>query len=167
MTIVHEPIVIALGSNMQDPPAQIRAAFERLQRLPDSRNWRLSRVFRTPPWGIREQAEFANAVALADVSLAPVALMQALLKIEAELGRERLGPRNGPRSIDLDLIGFGHRQFEVEALVVPHPRARERAFVLGPWRDLAPDASFPDGTPIAGAWAALPVAERNAIQPWN
>lgn len=166
MSTLHEPVVIALGSNMHDPPAQIQRAFTQLHRLPECRNWRLSRVFRTPPWGILDQAEFANAVAIADTMLAPLALMQALLATEARLGRERVGPRNGPRSIDLDLIAFGRRQFAVEALTVPHPRACERAFVLGPWRDLVPDAVLPNGGTVAAAWAALPASERDAIRLW-
>lgn len=161
-----EPVVIALGSNLQNPPSQIATAFRMLQGLAETRQWQLSPIFRSPPWGITEQAEFANAVALAEVALAPSSLLQAMHTVETQMGRDRTVPRNGPRVIDLDLICFGQRRLSIPQLSVPHPRASERAFVLGPWLALAPDARLANGELVSACWDRLPADARDSLKTW-
>jgi 2-amino-4-hydroxy-6-hydroxymethyldihydropteridine diphosphokinase len=133
---------IALGSNLDDPRAQVQRGFEALAALPQSRLLARSRLYRTPPWGIAEQPDFINAAARLETSLPPRALLDALRTIEARAGRVR-GVRNGPRSLDLDLLLYGDRIVDEPDLVVPHPRLHERAFVLLPLADVAPELEVP------------------------
>lgn len=118
----------------------------------------VSSIYWTEPQGYKEQPWFANQVARLACSpiLSAQALLRELLNIERELGRERKSPganeanaanraaRFGPRVIDLDLLLFGDQTLRTESLTIPHPRMRERAFVLVPLRELAPDLVFPD-----------------------
>jgi 2-amino-4-hydroxy-6-hydroxymethyldihydropteridine diphosphokinase len=133
---------IALGSNLDDPRAQVQRGFEALAALPQSRLLARSRLYRTPPWGITEQPDFINAAARLETSLPPRALLDALRTIETGAGRVR-GVRNGPRSLDLDLLLYGDRIVDEPDLVVPHPRLHERAFVLLPLGDVAPELEVP------------------------
>src|SRR5574338_680262 len=100
---------IALGSNLDDPRAQVQRGFEALAVLPQGRLMARSRLYRTPPWGITEQPDFINAAARLETSLPPRELLDALLAIEMRAGRVR-GVRNGPRVLDLDLLLYGNRQ---------------------------------------------------------
>lgn len=133
---------VALGSNLDDPRAQVRRGFEALAALPQSRLLARSRLYRTPPWGITEQPDFINAAARLETSLPPRALLDALRAIETRAGRVR-GVRNGPRILDLDLLLYGDRIVDDPDLVVPHPRLHERAFVLLPLADVAPGLDVP------------------------
>lgn len=133
---------IALGSNLDDPCAQVRRGFEALAALPQSRLLARSRLYRTPPWGVTDQPDFINAAARLETSLPPHELLDALLMIEARTGRVR-GVRNGPRVLDLDLLLYGDRQIDEPGLVVPHPHLHERAFVLLPLADIAPELEVP------------------------
>jgi 2-amino-4-hydroxy-6-hydroxymethyldihydropteridine diphosphokinase len=101
-----------------------------------------SRLYRTPPWGILEQPDFVNAAARLETALAPRQLLDALLAIEAAAGRVR-GVTNGPRTLDLDLLLYGDQVIAVPGLVVPHPRLHQRAFVLLPLADVAPELEVP------------------------
>ena len=133
---------IALGSNLEDPREQVRRGFEALATLPQSRLLARSRLYRTSPWGITEQPDFINAAARLETSLTPRALLDALRTIESRAGRVR-GVRNGPRILDLDLLLYGDRIVAEPGLVVPHPRLHERAFVLLPLADVAPELEVP------------------------
>lgn len=133
---------VALGSNLDDPRAQVQRGFEALAALPQTRLLARSRLYRTPPWGITDQPDFINAAARLETSLSPRALLDALRTIETRAGRVR-GVRNGPRILDLDLLLYGGRQIDEPGLVVPHPRLHERAFVLLPLADVAPDLKVP------------------------
>ena len=99
---------VALGANLGDPAATVKAAFAALANLPDSRIVHCSSLYRTAPVGITEQPEFVNAVAQLETDLAPEALLDALLEIEQRFGRIR-AERNGPRTLDLDLLLYGHQ----------------------------------------------------------
>jgi len=134
---------VALGSNQDDPQQQVRAAFEALGSLPGTRRVRHSALYRTAPWGVTDQPDFINAVAELDTVLEPMALMRALLRIEARAGRTREGRRWGPRTLDLDLLLYGDLQLDVPGLTVPHPRIAERAFVLLPLAELDATAVIP------------------------
>ncbi|MEW9625283.1 2-amino-4-hydroxy-6-hydroxymethyldihydropteridine diphosphokinase [Rhodanobacter geophilus] len=133
---------IALGGNLGDPRRQLLEAMDALGRLPATRLLRRSRLYRTPPWGVLEQPPFLNAAALLDTGLAPHELLDALLAIEQRAGRVR-AERNGPRTLDLDLLHMDGVQLDDEHLTLPHPRIAERAFVLLPLADLAPDLQLP------------------------
>jgi 2-amino-4-hydroxy-6-hydroxymethyldihydropteridine diphosphokinase len=136
---------IALGSNLGDPRQQVLDAMDALQTLPDSRVLQRSRLYRTPPWGVLDQPDFVNAVVAIDTSLSPHALLDALHAIEQQAGRVRL-ERNGPRTLDLDLLHMDGIQINDARLTVPHPRIAERAFVLLPLADVSPELQLRDGT---------------------
>jgi 2-amino-4-hydroxy-6-hydroxymethyldihydropteridine diphosphokinase len=134
---------VALGSNQGEPRTQVEAAFATLDGLPDTRVAQRSPLYLTSPWGMTEQPDFVNAVAGLETTLQPHALLQALLGIERDAGRTREGPRWGPRILDLDLLACGDQTFDTPELTLPHPRIAERAFVLKPLADLAPDLMLP------------------------
>ena len=100
---------------------------------------RRSSLYRSAPWGFTEQPAFVNAVAEIATRLSPRALLQALLSIEHAHGRDRGGDRWGPRTLDLDLLAYADRRVDEPGLVVPHPCIAQRAFVLMPWAEIAPD----------------------------
>jgi len=117
---------VGLGSNLGDREATIRCAAELIGAA------RLSPLFETEPWGVRDQPSFLNAAAEVDTPLAARAFLTHLLDVERRLGRERVGPRWGPRTIDLDLLLFGDERISEPGLEVPHPLMLERRFVLEP-----------------------------------
>jgi len=133
---------VALGSNLDDPRAQVERGFAALASLPHTTLRARSRLYRTPPWGMVEQPDFINAAARLETTLAPRELLDALLAIETHAGRAR-GARNGPRILDLDLLLYGDRMIDQPDLVIPHPRLHERAFVLLPLADIALDLEVP------------------------
>jgi len=133
---------IGLGTNMGDRIGYLRAALEELGRVPDIRVLGVSPVYETAPVGLVEQPDFLNAVVAVRACLAPIALLREMQRIEDRLERTR-AERWGPRTIDLDLLFYGDAVIEEEDLVVPHPRLHERAFVLVPMCDLAPNLVHP------------------------
>jgi 2-amino-4-hydroxy-6-hydroxymethyldihydropteridine diphosphokinase len=126
---------IGLGANLGDPAATIELAFERLAAL--GQVVARSRLYRSEPWGIRDQPAFVNAAALLDTALEPRALLCELQAMEQALGRVP-GPRWGPRALDLDILTYGERRIDEPGLVVPHPRLLERAFALVPLAEIDP-----------------------------
>jgi 2-amino-4-hydroxy-6-hydroxymethyldihydropteridine diphosphokinase len=128
---------VGLGANLGDRESAIRHAAELLPAR------RLSTIRETEPWGYLEQPPYLNAVAEVETELAPRPLLDRLLAIERELGRLRLGPRWGPRTIDLDLLVLGGAVVDEPGLELPHPRLHERLFVLEPLAELAPDLDVP------------------------
>ena len=150
---------VALGANLGDPAATIRAAFGALANLPESRVVHCSSLYRTAPIGNIEQPEFINAVAALETTLAPESLLDALFDIEARFGRIR-AEKNGPRTLDLDLLLYNNQQLNLPRLTLPHPRLHLRAFVLYPLAELAPDLQLPGRGSIA-AW--LPAVANQGI----
>ena len=144
---------VALGGNLGDPRQQLLEAMDALAHLPGTRVLRRSRLYRTPPWGVQEQPPFLNAAVVLDTDLAPHDLLDALLAIEQRAGRVR-AERNGPRTLDLDLLHMDGVQLDDERLTLPHPRIAERAFVLLPLNDIAPDLLLPGQGRVAGLLAA-------------
>ena len=135
---------IGLGANLGDAAATLREAIAELARLPRTELLRASRLYRTPAWGVTEQPDFINAVALVETALPPRDLLDALLAIERSFGRTRLdGERWGPRTLDLDLLLHGDAVVDEPGLRVPHPRLHERAFALLPLLEAWPDAEIP------------------------
>jgi 2-amino-4-hydroxy-6-hydroxymethyldihydropteridine diphosphokinase len=150
---------VALGANLGDPKATVLAAFAALANLPESRVARCSSLYRTAPVGILSQPDFVNAVALLETTLAPEALLDALLDIEARFGRIRR-ERNGPRTLDLDLLLYDDIELDLPRLTLPHPRLHLRAFVLLPLAEVAPDLAIPRRGSVA-AW--LPAVANQGI----
>lgn len=136
---------IGLGSNVGDSIQALRAAIDALGDLPGTRLLRASRLYRTPAWGRRDQPDFVNAVAALDTRLDARALLDALLALERTFGRDRGGEseRWGPRTLDLDLLLYGETTIDQPGLHVPHPHLHERAFVLVPLTEIAPEAVIP------------------------
>jgi 2-amino-4-hydroxy-6-hydroxymethyldihydropteridine diphosphokinase len=139
---------IGIGSNLDDPERQVRAAIDALMRLPRTRFGRASRLYRTAPWGNADQPAFVNAAAVLSTALPPRELLDALLAIERTRGRERAGERWGPRVIDLDILVYGDARIDEPGLHVPHPHSGERAFVLLPLADLDPELEIPGLGPV-------------------
>jgi 2-amino-4-hydroxy-6-hydroxymethyldihydropteridine diphosphokinase len=137
---------IGLGSNLGDREENIRAALERLSELGPLR---ASTVRETEPVGITDQPSFLNAAAEVETELSARALLESLLAIERDLGRDRTAEQRwGPRTIDLDLLLYGEEVVDEPGLTVPHPRLAERRFVLEPLHELAPELVLPDGRRI-------------------
>ncbi len=138
---------IALGANLGDRLAQLARALHHIDDLDTAEVWSVSRAYESEPWGVTEQAPFANAVAAVDTELRGDQLLGILKDIESEMGR-RPGQRYGPRPIDLDILLIGDDEWVTPDLIIPHPRMLERAFVVVPLLDVAPDARMPDGSRI-------------------
>lgn len=133
---------IALGSNLDNPEAHVTRGFDDIAALPQTRLLARSSLHRTKPVGYADQPDFVNACALVETSLAPRALLDGLLAIERAHGRKR-GIPNGPRTLDLDIVLYGDRVVREPDLVIPHPRAQEREFVMKPLREVWADVVFP------------------------
>jgi 2-amino-4-hydroxy-6-hydroxymethyldihydropteridine diphosphokinase len=136
------PAYIALGSNLKDPIAQVEGGIEELAMLRDTRLGAVSSLYRTAPVGIVDQPDFINAVAMIETELTPRELLDELLAIERRYARMR-GAKNGPRTLDLDIVLYGDTTHDDDVLTIPHPRMHERAFVLVPLAEIAPDAVVP------------------------
>lgn len=133
---------IALGSNLADPVSQLDAAFDELGRLPQTRFLARSSLWRSAPVGYLDQPDFVNAVAAVDTGLEAETLLAHLLDIERRHGRVREF-QNAPRTLDLDIALYGDDRIDTPTLTVPHPRMHERAFVLLPLSEIAPDIAIP------------------------
>ena len=150
---------VALGANLGDPAATVLAAFGALANLNESRVTHTSSLYRTAPIGITAQPEFINAVAQLETTLAPEALLDELLALEQRFGRIR-GERNGPRTLDLDLLLYDNLELELPRLTLPHPRLHLRAFVLLPLTEISPDLRLA-GRGTLAAW--LPAVANQGI----
>ena len=136
------PVYVAIGANLKRPEEQVRAGFEELAMLPETRLAAVSSLYRSAAVGYLDQPDFVNAVAGIETALAPRALLDALLEIERRYGRVREFP-NAPRTLDLDIVLYGEAQVNERGLSIPHPRMHERAFVLVPLAEIAPEALVP------------------------
>lgn len=127
--------LIGLGANLGDRQATLTAAVAKLRRHPCISELKASSLYETEPVGFLDQPKFLNAVVAVKTSLDPEALLQLLMQIESEFGRERR-ERWGPRTLDLDLLDFAGEQRNSASLTLPHPRMLERAFVTLPLQEL-------------------------------
>lgn len=130
--------VIALGSNLQNPASQVRAALQAVGGHPAIRINKISSLYVTAPVGYDDQPDFINAVCAVETSLGAEELLAELNRIEAAFGRER-SFRNAPRTLDLDIIDYTQTISNAPELQLPHPRAHERGFVMLPLAEIAPD----------------------------
>ena len=147
--------VIGLGSNLGDRQQELQQAVDELAATPGVRVTAVSPVYETDPVGGPEQPDYLNAVVLAEASLAAADLLRRAHAIEAAARRTR-EVRWGPRTLDVDIIAYGDQVSADPSLTLPHPRARQRAFVLAPWRDADPGAELPGAGPVAALLAELP-----------
>jgi 2-amino-4-hydroxy-6-hydroxymethyldihydropteridine diphosphokinase len=142
---------LGLGGNIGDPQAAMADALRRLDGRDDCRVTEVSRLYRTPPWGKTDQADFYNCCAAVETRLAPHALLAACLDIERDMKRVRI-ERWGPRTIDIDILTYASIALDEDRLTIPHPRMTQRAFVLMPLADFAGDLVI-DGRRVAD-WLA-------------
>lgn len=146
---------IGLGSNLDDPAAQLRSALALIRKVPHTVLESCSGFFASAPVGPGEQPDYVNAVASLETELPPEALLDALQSIENRHGRERT-LRWGARTLDLDILLYGNEQLNTARLSIPHPRMAERNFVLEPLAELAPDLTMPDGTALQAMLTRCP-----------
>ena len=139
---------LGLGGNVGDPVASMAEALRRIDAYPDCRVTAVSRLYRTPPWGKTDQDWFFNAAAAVRTALAPEALLDLCLDIERAMKRVR-AERWGPRTLDIDILAYDALGLSAPRLELPHPRMTERAFVLMPLADIAPDLTIA-GKPVTG-----------------
>lgn len=144
---------LSLGGNLGDPAAAMGAALRMLDESAGTRVVRVSSLYRTPPWGKLDQPDFLNAAAELSTDLAPRGLLELCLDAERRLKRVR-SERWGPRLIDIDILLFGDRAIHEPGLELPHPRMLERAFVLAPLAEIAPDLTVA-GERVSGRLASI------------
>ena len=148
---VRQIAFVGLGSNLDDPRAQVLRAIHALGNLPHTRVLARSSLYRSAPVGYLEQPDFINAVAQLETGLSPRALLDTLLALEQESGRTREF-LNAPRTLDLDVLLYDELCHHEHGLTIPHPQMHLRAFVLCPLLEIAPDCAIPG---IGSAAAAL------------
>ena len=136
-------VYIALGSNLANPQAQLTAALQALNALADSRLTAVSSFYQSQPLGPQDQPDYVNAVACLETSLAPLALLDELQRIEHEQGRVRLR-RWGERTLDLDILLYGNEIIQNERLTIPHYDMHNREFVIVPLFEIASDLVLPN-----------------------
>lgn len=151
---------VALGANLDDPEATVRAAIDALATLPQARLVARSSLYRTAPVGLAGQPDFINAVVALDCTLDPDALLNTLFAIERRFGRIR-AEKNGPRTLDLDLLLYDDLVRDTAHLHLPHPRLHLRAFVVAPLAEIAPQCRIPGRGSVA-AW--LPAVANQHIE---
>jgi 2-amino-4-hydroxy-6-hydroxymethyldihydropteridine diphosphokinase len=150
-----QPAYVGVGSNLEDPRAQVQAATARLAQLPRTHLVLASRLYRSRPLGPVAQPDFVNAVAGLLTQLEPGALMRELNSIESAMGRPARHEHWGPRIIDLDLLAQGRERRKEPELTLPHPGIVERNFVLYPLAEIAPDLVLPGLGRVADLAAAV------------
>ena len=133
---------VGLGANLGEPEVQVRQALGALDAIPHTRVVKSSSLYRSDPVGHLDQPQFVNAVAQLETGLPAERLLAELQAIEARQGRVR-SFANAPRTLDLDLLLFGNALLDVPGLKIPHPRMHERAFVLLPLVEIAPEVAIP------------------------
>jgi len=154
---------VGLGGNQENSGELLDEALALLAEAPGVGLRRQSRRYRSPPWGLSGQPDFVNAVAEFETTRSPRQLLQLLLDTENRLGRERGGPRWGPRCIDLDLLVYDELRIQSARLTLPHPRMHERAFVLIPLLELKPDFEIPGRGSASDCLQRIDPAERAAV----
>ena len=139
---MQEHVFIGLGSNLDDPRGQLRRAIDAIAAIPGVRLRATSSFYASAPVGYDDQPDFVNAIVEVATELPPDALLERLQQIEQTQGRQR-SFRNAPRTLDLDILLYGEHQQADPDLTLPHPRCHERAFVLLPLQEIAPDCVIP------------------------
>lgn len=153
ISLHYSQAFIALGSNLENPISHVRQAFDELDQLPLSKLLVYSSLYRSAPVGRLDQPDFINAVAQIETKLSPYELLSGLLNIEKCHGRTREFT-NAPRTLDLDILLYDDLKFHQHNLTLPHPRISQRAFVLHPLLEIAPNCHIPGLGAVAEFLAA-------------
>ncbi len=137
-------VYLALGSNVGDRAAYLQTAQDLIQQYV-GKIARRSHLYETEPWGNAQQDHFLNRVIMVNTTLSPREVLEAIAKIERQLGRQRQSQEKkwGPRTIDIDILFYGRRIIRDKGLEIPHPELHKRAFILVPMLELAPDLEHP------------------------
>lgn len=154
---------IAIGSNLADPLQQVNNALAALKKIPDTTFIARSSFYRTKPMGPQNQGDYLNLAVVLETRLSPEILLDHTQAIELEQGRVRKDERWGPRTLDLDIMLFGHHIINTERLTVPHYGLKQREFMLYPLAEIAPDLVFPDGETLAEQLKKVP---ENGLTLW-
>lgn len=154
---------IAFGSNQQKPLEQLLQARRTLAEQPELSEEAASAIYRTPPWGFTAQPDFYNAVIRYRSKSAPHAVLGLLQRVERMQHRRRT-VKNGPRTLDLDMLLYDDTKIKTADLTIPHPRMRERAFVLQPLADIDSQLHLPDGDTVAALLASLNTDAQRMIE---
>jgi len=141
-------VYIGIGSNLENPLDQLRAATKALREIPDTQLLEFSNIYQTAPIGPPGQPDYTNAAALLGTRLTPEALLDELQRIELDQGRVRK-ERWGPRTLDLDIILYAGMTIRTARLIVPHVEMANRNFVLIPLMDISPNLTLPNGKSLA------------------
>lgn len=142
LSALRSTVFVALGSNLDHPVLQVQQALREIDELPETALVKISALYETAPVGVLDQPPFVNAVAQVTTTLSPHDFLARLHAIEAQHGRVRKSAneeKNGPRTLDLDILLFNDMSINERGLTIPHPRMHERAFVLVPLVEIAPD----------------------------
>jgi 2-amino-4-hydroxy-6-hydroxymethyldihydropteridine diphosphokinase len=145
---------VALGANLGNPILTVKSAIGNLDAIAATTRVATSSLYRTAPVGLRNQPDFINAAVALETGLSPQALLEQLFVIELQFGRQR-SVKNAPRTLDLDLLLYGDRVLDTPQLTLPHPRMHERAFVLAPLAEIAPQGTVPGRGSIDALLAAV------------
>ena len=156
-------VYLGLGSNLGRRGDNLRRAIGLLRRY--VRPWRASSVYETAPWGFTQQPGYLNCVLEVTATLTPRQVLSSVKSLEREMGRQP-GVRYGPRLIDIDILFYGSQTLEDPDLQIPHPRLKQRAFVLVPLAELAPELSHPTLT-LTVAQLADGVAGKEGVKLWG
>jgi 2-amino-4-hydroxy-6-hydroxymethyldihydropteridine diphosphokinase len=148
---------IGLGSNLANPAEQIKSARAAITQIPGVRELVFSSLYHSPPMGPQDQPDYVNAVMSVATDLPPIDLLHQLQRIENDHGRVRKAERWGARTLDLDMLIYGDQLIELPDLIVPHPGLAERAFVLYPLFEIAPQLVVPGKGNIADLLAQCPM----------
>ena len=156
-------VYLGLGSNLGHREHNLRRAIRILRRYVRLR--RASSVYETAPWGFGQQPAFLNCVLDVTATVAPSQLLSSVKSLEREMGRQP-GLRYGPRLIDVDILFYGGQIIEYPELHIPHPRLHQRAFVLVPLAELAPELLHPTSK-LTVAQLSVQVTDREGVKPWG
>lgn len=149
-------VYIGLGSNLENPALQIRNAVKAIKVIESTVMLSISSLYYSRPMGPQDQPDYMNAVAELTTSLSPIALLDALQKIESDAGRIRKDNQWGARILDLDILLFENKVIDSQRLIVPHYGLKEREFVLIPLHEIAPQLHLPDGESIEKLSKSIP-----------
>lgn len=156
---------VGLGANLDDPAAQLRRAFDEIAAMPSVSLLARSPLYKSAPLGPQDQPDYINAVAVLATTLPAAVLLAALRSIELRHGRRRDGTRWGPRTLDLDILLYGDLTQDTPELTLPHPGLHERAFVLYPLHDVAPELEVPGRGKVRDLRARLGEVRVTRLEP--
>jgi 2-amino-4-hydroxy-6-hydroxymethyldihydropteridine diphosphokinase len=158
---------IALGTNIEPRYEYIMRALQSLANTMEIKVVKQSSIYQTAPVGYTDQADFLNMVIEVDTSLSSIELLDCCQEIEQSLGRKRV-IRFGPRTIDLDILLYNQENSKMDRLIIPHPRVHERAFVLIPLNEIAPDLIIPPwDKSVADYIDTLPPTDKKDVKEWT